>query len=41
LKLFARLAKGLKPEDVKVGMEVAVRPLTYEDGQLSFEIVKA
>ena len=41
LKLFARLAKGLKPEDVKVGMEVAVRPLTYEDGKLSFEIVKA
>ena len=41
LKLFARLAKGLKPEDVKVGMEVVVRPLTYEDGQLSFEIVKA
>ena len=41
LKLFARLAKGLKPEDVKVGMEVTVRPLTYEDGQLSFEIIKA
>ena len=41
LKLFARLAKGLKPEEVKVGMEVTVRPLTYEDGQLSFEIVKA
>ncbi len=41
LKLFARVAKDLKPEDVKVGMEVSVRPLTYDDGQLSFEIVKA
>jgi hypothetical protein len=40
LKLFARLAKEIKAEDVKVGMEVAVRPLKYDDGQLSFEIVK-
>jgi hypothetical protein len=40
LKLFARLAKEIKPEDVKVGMEVSVRPLKYDDGQLSFEIVK-
>ena len=41
LKLFARLAKDLKAEDVKVGMEVSVRPLAYDDGQMSFEIVKA
>lgn len=41
LKLFARLAKDIKAEDVKVGMAVNIRPLTYEDGQLSFEIVKA
>lgn len=41
LKLFARLEKGLKPEDVKVGMDVTVRPLKYDDGQLSFEIKKA
>lgn len=41
LKLFARLAKDIKTEDVKVGMAVNVRPLKYEDGQLSFEIVKA
>ena len=40
LKLFARLTKGIKPEDVKVGMEVAIQTLTYDDGQLSFEIVK-
>ena len=41
LKLFARLAKDIKPEEIKVGMTVSVRPLRYEDGQLSFEIVKA
>jgi uncharacterized OB-fold protein len=41
LKLFARLAKEIKPEDVKVGMDVTVRPLKYEDGQVSFEILKA
>jgi hypothetical protein len=26
---------------VKVGMDVTVRPLKYEDGQVSFEISKA
>ena len=41
MKLFARLAKDIKPEDVKAGMDVAIRPLTYEDGQISFEITKA
>jgi len=41
LKLFARLAKEIKPEDVKVGMDVSTRPLKYDDGQISFEIVKA
>ena len=41
LKLFARLEKGLPSEDVRVGMDVTVRPLTYDDGQLSFEITKA
>jgi uncharacterized protein len=41
LKLFARLAKDIKPEDVKVGMAVTTRPLKYDDGQISFEIVKA
>ena len=41
LKLFARLAKEIKLEDVKVGMDVTVRPLKYEDGQVSFEISKA
>src|SRR4030043_1785104 len=40
LKLFARLAKDIKLEEVKVGMDVTVRPLKYEDNQLSFEIVK-
>jgi uncharacterized OB-fold protein len=41
LKLFARLSKEIKPEELKVGMEVTVRPLKYEDGQLSFEITRA
>ncbi len=41
LKLFARIEKGIKPEEVRVGMDVTVRPLKYDDGQLSFEITKA
>jgi uncharacterized protein len=41
LKLFARLAKGMAPEEIKVGMDVSIRTLTYDDGQLSFEIIKA
>jgi uncharacterized OB-fold protein len=41
LKLFARMAKEIKPEDVRVGMEVSIRPLKYDDGQLSFEVTKA
>jgi uncharacterized OB-fold protein len=41
LKLFARMAKDIKTEDLKVGMVVTVRPLQYEDGQLSFEISEA
>ena len=41
MKLFARLEKGIKPEDIKVGMEVTIRPLKYDDDQLSFEITKA
>ncbi len=41
LKLFARLQKGLEAEDVKVGMDVGIRTVTYDDGQLSFEIIKA
>jgi uncharacterized OB-fold protein len=41
LKLFARLTKELKLEDTSVGMDVTIRPLKYDDGQISFEIVKA
>jgi uncharacterized protein len=41
LKLFARVAKDVKVEEVKVGMDVTVRPVTYDDQQLSFEITKA
>jgi uncharacterized OB-fold protein len=41
LKLFARLAKDIKPEDMSVGMAVAIRTMKYDDGQMSFEIVKA
>jgi uncharacterized protein len=41
MKLFARLAKAMKPEDISIGMDVTIRTLTYDDGQLSFEIVEA
>jgi uncharacterized OB-fold protein len=41
LKLFARLEKGLPSEEVKVDMDVTIRPLKYTDGQISFEITKA
>jgi hypothetical protein len=41
LKLFARTAKDINPEEIRVGMEVSVRPLKYDDGQLSFEVTKA
>ena len=41
MKLFARLEKGLKPEDIKVGMDVTIRPLKYDDDQLSFEITRS
>ncbi len=41
LKLFARLEKALKPEELKVDMDVKVKTLKYDDGQLSFEITKA
>jgi uncharacterized protein len=41
LKLFARLTKEIKVEDVQAGMDVAIRTMKYDDGQMSFEIVKA
>jgi uncharacterized protein len=41
LKLFARLAKEISPDDAKVGMDVAVRTIKYDDGQISFEITRA
>ncbi len=40
LKLFARLAKSVKREELEIGIDVRVQPLKYEDGQLSFEIAK-
>jgi uncharacterized OB-fold protein len=40
-KLFARMAKDMNPEEIKVGMDVSIRPLKYDDGQLSFEVIKA
>lgn len=41
LKLFARISKEIKSEELKVGMDVKVRPIKYEDGQISYEITKA
>jgi uncharacterized OB-fold protein len=40
LKLFARMAKDMKPEALTIGMDVIVRTFKYENGQLSFEITK-
>ena len=41
LKLFARMAKDMNPEEIKVGMDISVRTLKYDNGQLSFELEKA
>ncbi|MDR2018904.1 MAG: Zn-ribbon domain-containing OB-fold protein [Syntrophobacterales bacterium] len=41
IKLFARLAKDIPIDDIVAGMDVSIRTLTYDDGQLSFEIIKA
>ncbi len=41
MKLFARMAKDINPEEIEVGMDVSIRPLKYDDGQLSFEVTKA
>lgn len=38
LKLFARISKNIKPEELKPDMEVTVEPVYYEDGQIAFEI---
>ncbi len=40
LKLFARMAKDIKPENVTVGMNVTIKPIRYDDGQISFEITR-
>jgi len=40
LKLFARISKEINPEELKVGMDVKIKPIKYEDGQISFEITK-
>jgi len=41
MKLFARMAKDMNPEEIRVGMDVSIRPLKYDNGQLSFEVTKA
>ena len=41
MKLFARMAKDINPDEIKVGMDVSIRSLKYDDGQLSFELTKA
>jgi len=30
--------KEIKPEEVKVGMDVTIKTLKYDDGQISFEV---
>ncbi|HEY3276817.1 MAG TPA: Zn-ribbon domain-containing OB-fold protein [Syntrophorhabdaceae bacterium] len=41
IKLFARLAKEIPIDQIAVGMDVGIRTLKYDDGQMSFEITKA
>jgi uncharacterized protein len=41
IKLFARLAKDIPIDQIVAGMDVSIRTLKYDDGQLSFEIIKA
>ncbi len=41
LKLFARFAADVDVDALKIGMDVSVRTLQYDDGQLSFEIIPA
>jgi len=41
MKLFARMAKDMNPEEIKVGMDISVRTLKYDNGQLSFELAEA
>lgn len=40
LKLFARISKEIRDEELKTGLKVTVRPVKYEDGQIAFEITK-
>lgn len=41
IKLFARLAKDIPIDEIVADMDVSIRPLKYDDGQISFEIIKA
>jgi uncharacterized OB-fold protein len=41
LKIFGRLSKDIKAEEIKIGMELKSVPVTLTNGQISYELVKA
>ena len=41
VKVFARLDGSIPDDQVAVGMAVGVKSLQYDDGQLSYEFIKA
>ncbi len=41
VQVFGRLADSINAEEVEIGMKVAVRTIQYDDGQLSYEFIKA
>jgi len=40
-KVFARLSKGIKPEETKLGMELKLAPVKLPNEKLSYEFRKA
>ncbi|KAF1085759.1 hypothetical protein SPSYN_01907 [Sporotomaculum syntrophicum] len=41
VQVFGRLDGSIPEEEVEIGMKVAVRTIQYDDGQLSYEFIKA
>ena len=41
MKIFGRISKSLKPEDLKIGMKMKVEPVKLPEGRVAYEFVKA
>ena len=41
VQVFGRLDGNIPAEEVEIGMNVGVRTMQYDDGQLSYEFIKA